>query len=116
MITHREQGVRVEFERFADYWDADSPGNVSKIVLTPIKADPTRVAALLSGDVDFIAPVPPADLDRIDNDANIDLVTMSGTRIITFQLNQTARGVQRSAGAQPRSCTPSTTKASSRRS
>lgn len=91
MITHREQGVRVEFERFADYWDADSPGNVSKIVLTPIKEDPTRVAALLSGDVDFIAPVPPADLDRIDNDANIDLVTMSGTRIITFQLNQNRR-------------------------
>jgi len=49
------------------------------------------VAALLSGDVDFIAPVPPADLDRIDRDANVNLVTMSGTRIITFQLNQKRR-------------------------
>jgi peptide/nickel transport system substrate-binding protein len=64
---------------------------VSKIVFTPIKEDPTRVAALLSGDVDFIAPVPPADLDRIDKDPNTDLVTMSGTRIITFQLNQNRR-------------------------
>ena len=90
-ITNREQGVRVDFERFGDYWDTDSPGNVSKIVFTPIKEDPTRVAALLSGDVDFVAPVPPADLDRIDSDPNVDLVTMSGTRIITFQLNQNRR-------------------------
>ena len=90
-ITAREQGVRVEFTRFADYWDKQSPGNVETIILTPIKEDPTRVAALLSGDVDFIAPVPPADLDRIDKDPNVDLVTMSGTRIITFQLNQNRR-------------------------
>ncbi len=91
IITKREQGVRVDFRRFADYWDKQSPGNVDQIVFTPIKEDPTRVAALLSGDVDFIAPVPPADLARIDRDANVDLVTMSGTRIITFQLNQKRR-------------------------
>jgi len=90
-IAKREQGVRVDFRRFANYWDTQSPGNVDKIVLTPIKEDPTRVAALLSGDVDFIAPVPPADLDRIDRDTNVNLVTMSGTRIITFQLNQKRR-------------------------
>ncbi len=90
-ITSREQGVKVEFVRFKDYWDTNSPGNVDKIIFTPIKEDPTRVAALLSGDVDFIAPVPPADLDRIDKDPNVDLVTMSGTRIITFQLNQNRR-------------------------
>jgi peptide/nickel transport system substrate-binding protein len=88
VITSREQGVKVEFERFKDYWDTASPGNVDKIVFTPIKEDPTRVAALLSGDVDFIAPIPPADMDRIDKDANTDLVTMGGTRIITFQMNQ----------------------------
>jgi peptide/nickel transport system substrate-binding protein len=91
VITQREQGVRVDFDRFKDYWDTNSPGNVDKIVFTPIKEGPTRVAALLSGDVDFIAPVPPADMDRINKDPNIDLVTMSGTRIITFQLNQDRR-------------------------
>ncbi|MFQ5995293.1 MAG: ABC transporter substrate-binding protein [Acidiferrobacterales bacterium] len=91
LITQREQGVKVDFVRFDRYWDKGSPGNVDKIVFTPIKEAPTRVAALLSGDVDFIAPVPPADLQRIDKDANVDLVTMSGTRIITFQLNQKRR-------------------------
>ncbi|WP_371170277.1 ABC transporter substrate-binding protein [Aliiroseovarius sp. 2305UL8-7] len=87
-ITEREQGVKVVFDRFADYWDKDSKGNVDEIILTPIKEDPTRVAALLSGDVDFIAPVPPTDLQRVADADGVDLITMPGTRIITFQMNQ----------------------------
>ncbi|MDJ0949873.1 MAG: ABC transporter substrate-binding protein [Alphaproteobacteria bacterium] len=88
LIAKREQGVRIEFKRFDGYWDKSSPGNVTEIVFTPIKEGPTRVAALLSGDVDFIAPVPPTDLERVKKDPKVDLVTMSGTRIITLQLNQ----------------------------
>ena len=87
-VANRQQGVRVEFERFDDYWDAESPGNVGKIVLTPIKENNTRVSALLSGGVDFVAPVPPTDLERIRKDKNSELVTMSGTRIILFHMNQ----------------------------
>ncbi len=87
-VTSREQGVRVVFDRFADYWDKASPGNVQQIIFTPIKEDPTRVAALLAGDIDFAAPIPPTDLDRVSKTDGVDLVTMSGTRIITFQLNQ----------------------------
>ncbi len=87
-VTERQQGVKIVYERFDDYWDTASPGNVDEIVLTPIKEAPTRVAALLSGDVDFIAPVPPTDHRRLKKTSKTDLVTMSGTRIITFQLNQ----------------------------
>ncbi|MEZ5478302.1 MAG: ABC transporter substrate-binding protein, partial [Thiolinea sp.] len=87
-VASREQGVKVEFSRFDGYWDKESPGNVDKIVLTPIKEDATRVAALLSGDVDFIKPVPPTDHERIKENDKVDLITMSGTRIIMFQLNQ----------------------------
>ncbi|OQY60012.1 MAG: nickel/dipeptide/oligopeptide ABC transporter substrate-binding protein [Desulfobacteraceae bacterium 4572_88] len=90
-VTEREQGVKNVFEKFADYWDKESPGNIDKIILTPIKNDATRVAALLSGDVDFIMPVPPQDYDRIGKDANNQLVTMSGSRVITLQLNQERR-------------------------
>ena len=88
VVSEREQGVKVVFDRFADYWDTASPGNVDQIILTPIKEDPTRVAALLSGDVDFIAPVPPTDLARVDENEGTTLITMPGTRIITFQMNQ----------------------------
>jgi peptide/nickel transport system substrate-binding protein len=90
-VTHWEQGAKYIFERFADYWDKESPGNVEKIILTPIKEDGTRVAALLSGDVDFISPVPPQDFQRIRKDSKTKLLTFSGGRIITIQLNQKRR-------------------------
>lgn len=88
IITHREQGIRMEFARFTDYWDTASKGNVEKLTLVPIKEDATRVAALLSGGVDMIAPVSPNDYQRIRNARDVELYTMPGTRVITFQLNQ----------------------------
>ena len=88
VVASREQGIRWEFSRFAGYWDKASPGNVETIIFTPIKEPATRVAALLAGDVDFIGPVPPTDLKRIERDACCDLVTMPSNRILTFELNQ----------------------------
>jgi peptide/nickel transport system substrate-binding protein len=88
IVTYREQGVRLDLKRFADYWDNASPGNVDQIVFTPIKESATRVAALLAGDVDFIAPVPPTDLARVKSDPCCTLITMPSTRIVTFELNQ----------------------------
>ena len=90
-VTSREQGIKIVFDRFEDYWDKDSPGNVDKIVFTPIKDEQTRVAALLSGDVDFIAPVSPNDFSLIESSSKADLITMPGTRIITLQMNQDRR-------------------------
>ncbi|MBN2178120.1 MAG: ABC transporter substrate-binding protein [Deltaproteobacteria bacterium] len=90
-VTYREQGVKNVFQRFPEYWDKMSPGNADEFILTPIKNDATRVAALLSGDVDFIMPVPPQDYARIEKDKNSKLIAMSGSRIITVQLNQKRR-------------------------
>ncbi|MCA2471043.1 MULTISPECIES: ABC transporter substrate-binding protein, partial [Vibrio] len=45
-------------------------------------------AALLSGGVDMIHPVAPNDHQRVKDAKGIDLVTLPGTRIITFQMNQ----------------------------
>jgi peptide/nickel transport system substrate-binding protein len=88
VVSGREQGVRLTFKRFGDHWDKDSTGNMQEIVLTPIKEPATRVAALLAGDVDFIAPVPPTDLGRIRSAACCELITMLSPRIVTFELNQ----------------------------
>jgi peptide/nickel transport system substrate-binding protein len=90
-VTKYDPGQKWVLTRFADYWGKDTTGNVDEIILTPIKSDATRVAALLSGDVDFIMPVPPNDYDRIDTTEGVKLITMPGTRVITFQMNQTRR-------------------------
>ncbi len=88
IVTECEQGVKVEFTRFANYWDSASEGNVNKITLLPIKEDATRVAALLSGGVDMIDHVAPNDHKRLIGAKDVELVTLAGTRIITFQMNQ----------------------------
>ncbi len=90
-IKSREQGVKVVFKRFKDYWDKDTAGNVDEIIMTPIKDNQTRVAALLSGDVDFIAPVAPNEFGQVESNNKVNLITMPGTRVITFQLNQERR-------------------------
>jgi len=90
-VTYREQGVKTVFKRFANYWDKKCPGNVDELVMNPIKNDATRVAALLSGDVDLIYPVAPQDYRRVKTTDGIQLVIMGGSRIITFQLNQKRR-------------------------
>ena len=37
-------------------------GNVQEVVYTPIKSDATRVAALVSGELDFVLDPPPRDV------------------------------------------------------
>ena len=91
ILKSREQGVRLLFERNPNYWDYASKGNVKSIIFTPIKEGATRVAALLSGEIDFIAPVPPTDLFRINRDKKNDLIGMRGTRVILLTLDQKRR-------------------------
>jgi peptide/nickel transport system substrate-binding protein len=90
-VTYREQGVKTVFKRFDEYWDKDCPGNVEELVMNPIKKDSTRVASLLSGDVDFIYPVTPQNYKMVKRSDDVKLVTMGGSRIITFQMNQKRR-------------------------
>lgn len=91
MVTYREQGVKTVFKRFPQYWNKNTPGNIDEIIMNPIKKDATRVASLLSGDVDFIYPVAPQDYRMVKKRKGVKLVTMGGSRIITFQLNQKRR-------------------------
>lgn len=90
-LVSRELGSRMELKRNPDYWDKDSVGNVDQIIMTPIRADSTRLAALLSGDVDFIFPVSPIDIERTKKIQGIQLVTLPSTRILLLHMNQKRR-------------------------
>ena len=71
VLVSREPDVRTVMKRNDAYWGkgADVPLEVSEIVYTPIKSDATRVAALLSGEVDFVQDVPVQDIERLKSDA-----------------------------------------------
>ncbi len=71
------------------YWGIGQfPLEITEINYTPIKNPATRVAALLSGEVDFIQDVPVQDLGRVDADANLKVVKAPQNRVIFFGLNQ----------------------------
>jgi peptide/nickel transport system substrate-binding protein len=77
----RQPGVRTEFAVNPNYWDKIE-SNVTDAVFTPIGNDATRVAALVSGDIDMMQPVPVQDVQRLI--ANPDLKVMQGPELRTI--------------------------------
>jgi peptide/nickel transport system substrate-binding protein len=70
-----------------NYW-GNVPTNVTEIVYTPIKAEATRVAALLSGEVDFVLDPSPQDLPRLRNNANLKVIDGVENRTIFLGMDQ----------------------------
>ena len=64
-LRERQPNIKTTFVRNGNYW-GKIEGNVINVEYTPISNDSTRVAALLSGQVDVIEPVPLQDVARIN--------------------------------------------------
>ncbi|MBT8475453.1 MAG: ABC transporter substrate-binding protein [Rhodobacteraceae bacterium] len=87
LISH-EQDVRTILEINPDYWgNGEFPLEVTRIEYTPIQNAATRVAALLSGEVDFIQELPVQDLSRVDATDGLDVRTAPQNRVIFFGMN-----------------------------
>ena len=71
-----------------DYWGVDEfPLEVTEIVYTPIQSASTRVAALLSGEVDFIQDVPVQDIGRVEQADGLKVLNAPQNRTIFFGMN-----------------------------
>ncbi len=86
-IVSHQPGVKTVFKRNPDYW-GKVESNLDEVDFTPIASDSTRVAALLSGDVDLIEPVPVQDIKRVNDDPNTDALTGPELRVIFLNFNQ----------------------------
>jgi peptide/nickel transport system substrate-binding protein len=68
ILTSRQAGVKTTLRRNPNWWGWKAKfgdSNIDDVVFTPIGQDATRVAALLSGDIDMIYTVPVQDIDRV---------------------------------------------------
>jgi peptide/nickel transport system substrate-binding protein len=79
-------GDRVVLARNEAYWGGKPTW--AKVTLKPVKSDPTRVAALLSGDLDAIETVPTADAQRLKADSRLTLASGLSNRVIYFHLDR----------------------------
>ena len=88
MLISRTPDQKTVLKANPDYWGKGQfPLEISEIVYTPIQSAATRVAALLSGEVDFIQDVPVQDLKRVGGQSGLKVVTAAQNRVIFFGMN-----------------------------
>ncbi len=84
-LKSREADVKTVFEVNNDWWGKDKyKHNVTEVIFTPIKSAQTRVAALISGQIDFMEPVPVQDIETINKNKGTKVIVSPETRVIFF--------------------------------
>src|SRR5258708_14104532 len=69
-------------------WGGKPAGNVTAVTSSSIKSDPTRVSALIAGNVDMILDPPPQDVTRLRRQQGIRIVEGAENRILFFGFDQ----------------------------
>ena len=86
LVSH-EPGVKTVWKKNPNWWDKPI-GNVDEVVFTPIANAATRVAALLSGEIDWMDPVPLNDQDRVNANPGTQVLAGPEVRTIFFGMDQ----------------------------
>jgi len=87
MVKSRAEDVKTVAVANPRWW-GKREGNVDEIVYLPIKADATRIAALLSGETDFVLDPPPQDIPRLKSNPSIKVVEGNENRTVFLGMDQ----------------------------
>ena len=85
-VESHQPGVRTVFKPNPDWW-GKAEHNLTEVIFTTIKSDATRVAALLSGEIDMMDPVPVQDVDRVKSNPTTTVLTAPELRTIFLNLD-----------------------------
>ncbi len=88
-ITLREPNTKTVFKKNGKWW-GNVEHNITQIHLLPIKNAATRVAALLSGEIDIVTDAPVQDLARIKSSAGHKVESTPQMRTIFLGMDQAA--------------------------
>ena len=89
VLEERQPGLTTVLVPNADWWD-EVEHNITIATFTPIQNPATAVAALLSGDIDFVEPVPIQDAARLEADPNVKVIRGIETRTIMLGFSHEA--------------------------
>jgi peptide/nickel transport system substrate-binding protein len=87
MLVSRAPGVKTLYKRNPNWW-GKFEGNVQEIVYTQISNDATRLAALVSGEIDFVLDPAPRDIPRLRNTAGVKIIDGPENRIVFIGMDQ----------------------------
>ena len=80
-LAERAPGLETVLEPHRGWW-GEPEHNITRAVFTPIENPATAVAALLSGDVDLINPVPIQDAERLNAQDGVRVIQGIEARVI----------------------------------
>ena len=83
MVKERQPDVRTVLIAHPDWWNKASPekGNLTEVTLLPIKSNPTRMAALISNEVQFVNDPPPQDIPRLKSGGQVKIIEGQESRV-----------------------------------
>ena len=87
MLASRQPGIKTVLKRNPAWWNK-SEGNVQEVVYTPIATDATRLAALVSGEIDFVLDPAPRDIARLRNTAGVKVIEGPENRLVFIGMDQ----------------------------
>ena len=87
MLVSRAPGIKTVYKRNPNWWDKPE-GNVQEIVYTQISNDATRLAALVSGEIDFVLDPAPRDVPRLRSTSGVKIVDGPENRIVFIGMDQ----------------------------
>lgn len=88
VLVSREVDVRTVMRRNDDYWGiGEVPLEITELHYVPIRSEATRVAALLSGEVDFVQDLPVQDIERLAATPGLRVNTGPENRVIFFGMD-----------------------------
>ncbi len=87
VLAQRQPGIKTTYKRNPTWWGRFE-GNVQEIVYTPIANDATRLAALISGEIDFVLDPAPRDIPRLRNTAGVKVIEGPENRIVFIGMDQ----------------------------
>ncbi|MEQ8508935.1 MAG: ABC transporter substrate-binding protein [Rhodospirillaceae bacterium] len=101
VLELREPDVRTVLVRNPNWWGLSelNPHNIDRIIFTPISNAATRVAALLSGELDFVLDTPVQDLARMRRTPGLSVQSTAEVRAIFMGLD-TGRAELRSSNVK----------------
>ncbi|WP_261971439.1 ABC transporter substrate-binding protein [Prosthecodimorpha staleyi] len=88
ILVSREPDSKTVMKLNEGYWGKGQfPLQATEVVYSVITSAPTRIAALLSGELDFVQDMPVQDIDRVAQTANLKVNTGPEVRSIFYGLN-----------------------------
>ncbi|MDJ1017199.1 MAG: ABC transporter substrate-binding protein [Paracoccaceae bacterium] len=97
-LADRQPGLSTTIVPNESWWD-DAEHNITEATYTPIQNSATAVAALLSGEVDFVEPVPIQDAARLASSDGVEIIQGIETRTIMLGFAHEAETLKYGASA-----------------